>query len=329
MAAEYRVLGVGSPIVDLLVNVSEEFIASIDGGKGGMELVDREKLAGLLDASGVEPEKVPGGSAGNTIFGLAELNVKTSFLGMVGYDDDGKFYTGSLEKLGGGISNFRYSDTIHTGCCLSLITPDSERTMRTDLGAAAAITPVDVSPEIFQGISHVHVEGYVMFAEDYFRKVLETAKAAGCVVSLDLASFEVVGFKRDILPEVLEKYVDIVFANEDEARAFCGDISPEEQALNLNKYCPIAAVKLGKEGCCIAQNGTTVRVPAVLAEKVVDTTGAGDLWQTGFLFGLLDGRDMTGCATCGSVLGAEVVQVIGAKIPRERWDAVKKIFYRS
>ncbi len=325
MTAIFKVLGVGAPIVDLLVNVTDAYIDSIEGDKGGMELVDHDNLDVILNNSGADAEKVPGGSAGNTIFGLAKLNVKTAFLGKVGKDPDGEFYTRRLAELGGDTACFRYNDSVYTGRCLSLITPDSERTMRTDLGAAATIGPDDVTPELFEGVTHVHLEGYAIFAEDYFMKVLKTAKAAGCTVSFDLASFEVVKIKMDILPDVLKNYVDIVFANEDEANVFCGDLSPEDQALKLNEYCDIAAVKLGKDGCCIAKDGKVERITTTPV-KAVDTTGAGDLWQAGFIYGVLDGRSMESCAKCGNVLGAEVVQVIGAEIPASRWDDIKAKF---
>ncbi len=318
-----RVLGVGAPIVDLLINVDDAFLSSIKGGKGGMELVSHEEQDTIIVKSGCIPSKVPGGSAGNTIIGLANLGVPTSFLGKVGHDADGEFYLNRLAALGGETRNFRYGEGVYTGRCLSMITPDSERTMRTDLGAAATISSEDVTSDIFEGISHVHVEGYALFAEEYFRKVVGMAKQAGCTVSLDLASFEVVKIKKAVLPELLEKFVDLVFANEDEAAAFCGDASPEEQAVMLNRYCRVAAVKLGKEGCCVAQDGKATRVTTTPV-KAVDTTGAGDLWQAGFIYGVLNGKTLVECAGFGAILGAEVVQVIGAEIPESRWQIIRK-----
>lgn len=323
MGADFRVLGVGAPIVDLLINVDDAFLSTIKGGKGGMELVSHEEQDSIIAQSGCTPSKVPGGSAGNTTIGLANLGVPTSFLGKIGHDADGDFYVKRLLALGGEMRNFRYSTGVYTGRCLSMITPDSERTMRTDLGAAATITPEDVTPEVFHGITHVHIEGYALFAEAYFRRVVELAKQAGCIISLDLASFEVVKFKKEILPELLDKFIDIVFANEDEAAAFCGSDTPEKQALELNKYCRYAAVKLGKEGCCLAHNDKTCRV-STTPVKAMDTTGAGDLWQSGFLYGLLQNKPLEDCGKYGSILGAEVVQVIGAEIPESRWKIIKK-----
>ncbi len=324
MSDKLKILGVGSPILDILVNVDDKFIEGIDGDKGGMELVSSEALEAILAKTGGNaPHNAPGGSAGNTIFGLAELGTPVAFLGKVGRDQDGEFYTGCLAKLGGDVSAFRYADGIHTGRCLSLVTPDSERTMRTDLGAAATVTEEDVSPDVFAGVNLVHIEGYMLFAENILRKTLKAAKDAGCRISLDMASFEVVRFKKDILPELLSEYVDIVFANEDEAREFCGDVSLEEALEKLSEYCETAVVKMGKEGSLIKRGEEIARVRADVV-NAVDTTGAGDLWQTGFLYGFVNGRSLEECGILGSALGAEVVQVMGANIPDARWDVIRK-----
>ncbi len=316
------ILGVGSPLLDLLINVDDAFISSIDGDKGGMVLVSTEQMTELVAKAG-NPHRAPGGSAGNTIFGLARLGTPASMFGTIGDDEDGEFYKKRLIELGGDGSRFLVNPACHTGRCLCLITPDSERTMRTDLGASGLITGDDVASEVFSGIGHVHLEGYSLFNRDFTLQLMIKSKAAGCTVSLDLASFEVVAANKDILPELLEKYIDIVFANEDEAREFCGDMTPEKQAAELCKYCSLAAVKLGKEGCCLLERGgQPVRVPANVVEAV-DTTGAGDLWQTGFLHGLANGKDLASCARYGAITGAEVVQIIGAEISDERWNVIR------
>ena len=317
------VLGAGSPIVDLLVSIDDSFLKSIAAAKGGMELVDQSMIESLLNKIPGNPVKAPGGSAGNTIFGLARLGVPVAFLGKVGADADGDYYRKRLVELGGRDSSFRLDSSAHTGRCVSMITPDSERTMRTDLGAAARMTAAEVLDADFENIAHVHIEGYLLFVGDLAEKVLSTAKKHGCTVSLDLATFELVKLKRDILPELLKKYVDVVFANEDEAREFCGDLPPEEMAQKLGEYCAVAAVKLGREGSCVKNKYAIARVPAQLVEAV-DTTGAGDLWQAGFLYGYLQGRSMSDCARFGSITAAEVVQVIGADIPEERWAIIRQ-----
>lgn len=317
-----KILGAGSPIVDLLVNVSDAFVGSIGGQKGGMELVSAEKLEEILAKAGTKSTKAPGGSAGNTIFGLANLGVKTAFLGKVGTDEDGDFYTKRLADFGGDTKSFSRNANLHTGRCLSIVTPDSERTMRTDLGAAATLSPEEVSEKDFADISHVHIEGYMLYAESLCLKVLETAEKCNCTVSLDMASFEVVKHKMNMLPDVLKKYVDIVFANEDEAKEFCGTDIPEKALEQLSAYCNTVAVKLGRKGCILKSGPLTASAKADIV-KAVDTTGAGDLWQAGFLYGFLNGKDLATCGAYGAILGAEVVQVMGAEIPPQRWDIIR------
>jgi sugar/nucleoside kinase (ribokinase family) len=195
--------------------------------------------------------------------------------------------------------------------------------MRTDLGAAATLAPEDLAPADFAGVTHVHLEGYLLFNAALVRAILSGAKAAGCTVSLDLASFEVVRATMKILKEILGRYIDIVFANEDEAAAFAGGAGPREALAVLGKICPTAVVKIGREGAWLQHGGETVQVAAERVEAV-DTTGAGDLWQAGFLYGFLQGRPLAQCGRYGAILGAEVVQIMGAAIPAERWPEIRR-----
>jgi sugar/nucleoside kinase (ribokinase family) len=319
-----KVLGIGSPIVDLLVRVEDSFIDGIEGDKGGMMLVDASSLDAILEKSGVAPEKAPGGSAANTIFGLAQLGTPTALLGKVGADDEAAFYKSRYERMGGDVFKLKVSPSAPTGRCLSLVTPDSERTMRTDLGAAAELAPDDVSSADFAGMEHVHVEGYLLFNEPLTRRVLDLAKGAGATVSFDLASFEVVRAVSGFLPELLEKYVDIVFANEEEASAFIGGGSPEKALDALSERCSVAAVKLGPDGALVKNGADTARISAVPAEAI-DTTGAGDLWASGFLHEYLNGSgDIAKSGALGAVLGAAVVQVMGAALPEDVWDVIRR-----
>ncbi|MEO0454703.1 MAG: adenosine kinase [Verrucomicrobiota bacterium] len=320
-----EVLGLGSPIVDALIHVEESFIEQIDGAKGGMEMVDAETIEGVIADSGQTPALVSGGSAGNTIFALATLGHSVSILGKLGNDEHGHYYRQALLDAGGDDTRFKV-DQSPNAKCLSMITPDSERTMRTFLGAAANLTVDDISVEDFKGVRIAHVEGYLLFNQELTRHVLESAKEAGCLISLDLASFEVVGAAGSMLKELLSDYVDIVFANEDEARAYFGDDADtdyEKMALALAEQVQIAAVKLGKEGALIASGGQVHRVEPRVVENAIDTTGAGDLWASGFLHGWLNDRSLAECGAFGSVMGAEIVQVLGASIPSERWPEIK------
>ncbi len=319
-----KVLGVGSPILDLLVRVDDAFIDAIPGDKGGMALVSAAELDDILAKSGVAPERAPGGSAANTIFGLANLGAPTALLGKVGVDDAARFYKGRYETMGGDISRIKTSPGTPTGRCLSLVTPDSERTMRTDLGAAAELAPDDLTPADFADATHVHLEGYLLFNQPLAMCALALAKDAGASVSFDLASFEVVKAAGDALPEILDEFVDIVFANEMEAEAFSGSSDPGVALDALAEHCSVAAVKLGPDGALVKKGAETAEIDAISAEAV-DTTGAGDLWAAGFLHEFLLGSgEIAAAGRLGAVLGAEVVQIMGAAIPEDAWARIKQ-----
>lgn len=326
MEKKYQLIGVGSPIVDILARVDEGFVAGIGGAKGGMELVDSAQMADLLqklEQYGAGVTTAPGGSAGNTAVAAANLGLRCSFVGKLGDDAAAQVYRDAFAAQGIDVLRFKQT-ALPNAICLSLITPDGERTMRTNLAAAMTLAPEEITAADFAEAEHVHIEGYLLFNRDLAVRVLETAREAGCSISLDLASFEVVGAARDILPQLLRDYVDIVFANEDEARAFTGLQDDFEAMLGqLAELSAVAVVKLGKEGSLIRANGQTHRIGAQRVEHPLDTTGAGDFWAAGFLYGYLNGQPLAACGSHGSRLGAEVVQVIGASLSPERWQAVR------
>ncbi|MEM9080724.1 MAG: adenosine kinase [Verrucomicrobiota bacterium] len=318
--AEIELIGVGSPVVDLLAHVDEAFVAEIDGGKGGMELVDAVALSGLVGKLTGEPAQAAGGSAGNTAFAAGKLGTKVGFVGKLGNCETGQFYKDRFAEIGADLSRFKVGEVANAKC-LSLVTPDSERTMRTDLGAAMTLAPEEISVEDFKGAKHVHMEGYLLFNRELMKKVLDSAKEAGCTTSLDMASFEVVRASEEVLPGWLKEHVDIVFANEDEAAAYFPDHGDDHQAMAaaFADICEVAAVKLGKDGSLISKGGEVEFVEPIVIEQATDTTGAGDYWAGGFLHGWLQGKPLEICGRYGSILGAEVVQVLGASLPAERW----------
>ncbi|WP_309382242.1 adenosine kinase [Cerasicoccus frondis] len=324
MEKPFKLIGVGSPVVDTLANVNDAFLgAHVPGAKGGMELTDATALVKIIGELEGPLVQAPGGSAGNTAVGVANLGLPTTFLGKLGNDATAAFYRDSFKAIGGDIERFKTGD-VPNGHCLSLVTPDSQRTMRTDLGAAMTLSPDEVTPEDFAGVQHAHIEGYLLFNRDLLYRVLECAKLAGCTVSLDLASFEVVGAAKDILADILRDSVDIVFANEDEAGAFT-DMGEDYMgmAAHLATLCDIAAVKLGKNGSLVQQGDHLHRIEPLIVDNAIDTTGAGDLWAAGFLYGWLTDKDLPTCGRYGSVLGAEVVQVMGGAIPADRWEVIR------
>jgi len=315
-----KVIGVGSPIIDHLTQVDEEAVSRLAGGKGGMELVETaamEKLLGNLRGS---VAMAPGGSAANTCFALARLDIPAAILGKVGDDRHGHFYYRSFKQVGGDASRIKICPQKATACCLCLITPDSERTMRTHLGAASGLRPEEVLEEDFQDCSHAHIEGYLLFNPILAASVLSTIKQAGCTVSLDLGSYEMVNENADILPVLLSKYVDVVMANEEEAAAFCGTDDPKAGLDALSACAPLAAVKLGQHGAYLKNGAWSCHVPARFVEDAVDTTGAGDLWAAGFLYGYLQGYRLEDSGRAGAVLGAEAVRHVGAHLPVEAWE---------
>lgn len=316
------IIGIGSPIVDAIAQVDEAFVAQIAGDKGGMVLVDAPTISALIESLPLAAVAAPGGSAGNTLFALARMGAATSFLGKTGNCTDGGFYRDRFAQLGGDASRFKIG-TVPNGRCLSLVTPDGERTMRTDLGAAMTLAPEEISAADFAGCAHAHIEGYLLFNEALMRRVLESAKEAGCTISLDLASFEVVNATKPILPGLLRDYVDIVFANEEEGEAFTGIADDHSAvALRLADLCDIAAVKVGAHGSYVAHAGKVEKIEPMHAARVVDTTGAGDLWAAGFLYGWSQKRPLAECARIGSILGAAVVQEQGSVLPEHVWQDI-------
>jgi len=320
---EKPVICVGSPVVDQVVHVQESFLARISGEKGGMELVDASTFSNLLEELPERPSYTPGGSAGNTSFALARLGMASRFLGALGDDHAGTFFREQLIQAGGDDTVIRVLPDLPTAQCLSLVTPDAERTMRTHLGAAMSFATEHVTKKDFTGCRHAHIEGYMLFNPDLMLATLKAAKTAGCTISIDLASFEVVHASRTILHELLAEYVDVVFANEEEAEAFAGSSDPEKGLEALAGLCRTAAVKIGEKGALLCHEGECCHIPAVPVQKVVDTTGAGDFWAAGFLFGQLSGCTLQQSGGLGAVLGGTVVACEGTALPDKQWQELR------
>lgn len=322
MTFQPAIIGIGSPIVDAIAPINESFLSEVEGEKGGMVLVDAPMIDALLKKLTSPVTITPGGSAGNTLFALARMGAATRFLGKTGNCSDGEFYRTRFDALGGDSSRFKIGG-IPNGRCLSLVTPDGERTMRTDLGAAMTLLPEEISAKDFAECVHAHIEGYLLFNEALMMQVLNSAREAECTISLDLASFEVVHAAKAILPEILNEYVHIVFANEEEAAAFTGiqDDYPA-MALKMAESCEVAAVKVGAHGSYVAQRGEVHKIEPMHAARVIDTTGAGDYWAAGFLYGWIKDLPLEECARIGSILGAAVVQESGAVLPEHVWSDI-------
>lgn len=319
------VVGIGSVLVDIIVPATDGFVGRSGVPKGGMVYFDADTIQQVLQrTNGNGVRVVPGGAACNTILGVASLGGTTRFLGKRGQDDFGHLFEADLNRQR--VDPFLIQAPTPTGRVLSLITPDSQRTMLTYLGASAEMTPVEIPAQAFEGAAIALIEGYLVYNRDLFLHALRQAQAAGARIVLDLASFTVVEENRDFLAAVVKEYVDIVVANEDEAAIFTG-CRDESAALDaLAELAALAVLKLGARGSLIAADGRVHLVAPVVAEDIVDTTGAGDLWAAGFLYGLIEGMPLEQCGQLASLCGYEVCRVMGASIPDITWQRIRREF---
>lgn len=317
-----KILGLGNALVDILVRISDdELLRSLDLPKSCMTLVDAGQVNAILrKLSGLEPQEACGGSAANTITGLARLGVPAGYIGKIGHDPYGEFFAAEMRRQG--VEARMLYGLSQTGRALGLITPDSERTFATYLGAAVELEPTDLAAEMFSGYDYFHIEGYMVQNHALTREALRLAKEAGLEVSLDLASHNVVRENLDFLRDMVGRYVDIVFANEEESMAFSGAASPAEALVTISPQCRVAVVKLGKNGSLVKDGGGEHRVECIPA-RAVDTTGAGDLYAAGFLYGLMQGYPLPVCGRVGSLLSGKVVEVVGAKLGEPQWREIE------
>ena len=315
------IVGIGSALVDVLVQLkNDQLLEQFGLPKGSMTLVNADLSRQILQAgASLESGKETGGSAANTVRGIACLGGTTGFIGKIYDDSMGQFFKKTFEDLH--IQPHLFHGSIPSGVAATLISPDSERTFGTYLGAASELSVADLSDDLFAPYDYLHIEGYLVFNHDLIEGVLKLARKNGLIISLDMASFNVVEANLDLLKRLVAEYVDIVFANEEEARSFTGGKQPEEALAEMARQCRIAVVKIGREGSLVQAGDQLVRVSAVPV-NAVDTTGAGDVYASGFLYGLANGFSLANCGKLGGMLAAEVIQVLGAKIPDESWPQI-------
>jgi len=316
-----KVLGIGNALVDALnILKSDDLLKELGLPKGSMQLVDAETSANIQKKSeDLEKEMASGGSAANTIHGLANLGVETAFIGTVGNDDIGNFFINDLKKSG--IKPLLNISSTPSGLANAMVSPDGERTFGTFLGAAIELSTKDLKPEQFAGNDLLHVEGYLVLNHDLLEGILKIAKDNGLEISLDLASYNVVEDNLEFLKKMVEQYVDIVFANEEEAKAFTG-LEPEDALNELAKVTKVAVVKVGSKGSMIKTNNETTYVD-VEPTEVVDTTGAGDLYAAGFLYGYVNNMSDDKSGKIGAMLASKVIADYGAKINEADWAEIK------
>lgn len=317
-----KVLCLGNALVDIITQLeSDSILETLNLLKGSMQLVDSDVSKMVQNAtSELKSSLQTGGSAANTANGIANLGVGSAFIGMVGEDKLGEFYINDMVENSIEPRFFK-SKTTSTGCAVALVSKDGERTFATYLGAAIELKAELLSKELFQGYDYFHIEGYLIVNNDLIRKAIELAKQEGLKVSIDFASYNVVEENLDFLKEIC-KSVDIIFANEQEAKAFTNK-EAEDSIEEISQICEIAVVKIGKKGSLI-KSGDKKVIIGKRERTCVDTTGAGDMYAAGFLAGLCEGRSLEVCGQMGSILASEVIEVYGAKMDSLTWDRIKK-----
>ena len=319
------ILGIGNALTDILAVLPDDsLLAEFHLPKGSMQHVDVATGDGIWQA--LKPlgvKYVAGGSAANTITCTAILGMPSAFIGKVGNDELGQLFRSDQEQYG--IRTHLLTSEAHSsGRSMVFVSGgNAERTFAVYLGAALDLVPEDLKPEWFEGYDYFHIEGYLVQNQDLVRRAVELARAAGCIISLDLASYNVVESNLTFLHDIVEKYVDIVFANETEARAFTGLSDPRAALEVLSRISETAIVKVGKAGSWL-KRGEEVQFVEPWPADPVDATGAGDTYAAGFLYADAQGLPLKACGEIGSIIAAKVVEVIGTKIDIPRWRVAKQ-----
>ena len=312
----HDVLGIGNAIVDIIARAEEAFLTGQGMHKGSMALIDEARAEAIYDAMGPAIE-VSGGSAANTIVGAANLGARAAFIGKVKDDELGRTFTHDIRAAGVAFNTPPASDGPSTARCYVLVTPDGERTMNTYLGAAQDLHPNDVDADAVAGAAITYLEGYLWDppkAKEAFRKAAEIAHGAGRKVALTLSDAFCVGRYRDeFLNLIRTRTVDILFANERELQSLYQTEDFDAALAALRKDTKLGVVTRSEKGCVVIEGGHTEAVPAAPISKLVDATGAGDLFAAGFLVGHARGADHRSSARLGALAAAEVIQHIGAR----------------
>ncbi len=318
-----KILGIGNALVDELMQIpSPKVLKEIGLPIGGMTLIDEEaykELSRLREQ--FPPQTATGGSAGNAILAAAGAGADTAFVGRIADDAAGRAYM-DYQRMMGIESRLVHAEG-HTGICSSLILPDGERTFATHLGVAAGLSAEDVVPRLFEDCDIAHVEGYLVQDHALMERIVDVALECGVMLSMDLASYNIVEENRDFLARLVQRGVSIVFANEQESLAFTGGDDLEESLRLLSDMAPTVVQKRGAQGSVAVSNG--VRAQATGSRVlVVDTTGAGDYYAGGFLYAHSRGAALQQCVNAGSLLSSYVIQNVGAVLRPEQWDTIRQ-----
>ena len=316
-----KIIGIGNALVDVLVRLDDTSLARLGLPKGGMQLINDEQQQALArQMEQMQPSRSTGGSAGNAVLALANLGAQPGFIGRIGDDETGQFFLENCQQTGIDARLIKGSGL--SGVANTFITPDAERTFATYLGVAGQLSADDICPELLQGYGLIHIEGYLVQNHDLIRRICTTAKRLGMTTSIDLASYNVVQENLSMLHDLVEKYIDIVFANEEESAAFTGGKAPEEALREIASVTRVAVVKIGKRGALAMTEGVDAHVPGK-SVGVVDTTAAGDFFAGGFLYAYTHGGSLKQCLEMGSLLSQNIIKVIGTRLPEATWNAIR------
>lgn len=322
------VYGIGNPLIDVIVSVSEQELKDLGLYKGTMNLVNVEKRLEL--SSFIKENKTPsyscGGSCPNTIITLSAMGIKTALGGKVGKDEYGDIYRKNLKALNV-LDNLGSSEN-PTGSSIILITPDSDRTMNTFLGANRDFCFSDINEETLKKADFFHFTGYMLDTKNQTEAIyraIEIAKSSGAKISFDIADQFAVGRNRDAFLEIIKSSCDIVFANKQEARIMFDNYDAELCCKSMGKLCETAIVKNGKKGSFISYRGEIYNIPVKGPSVPVDTTGAGDTYAAGFLYGLCNGMDVVDSGTIASVLAGQIIKQVGAQFSKEKAEELREL----
>ena len=320
-----KIVGIGNALVDLLAKLpNDELLKELGISPGSMNLIDdeqRDKIFTKIQEKDIELVMTTGGAVSNSMLAMQKLGIPIGFIGKIGSDRYGKFYLEEMTDYG--VNLHLLYEQMFSGTALCLITPDGERTFTTYLGAAANMRKADLNEAVLKHYSFLFVEGYLIQNHELIEHALYLAKSLGLKTAIDLASYNVVEAEKEFLRELVEKYVDVLFANEVEAIAFTGK-KPEEALHEIAEMVDIAVVKEGSKGSWVKQGSTIIHVPCHAKVDPVDTTAAGDYYAAGFLAGLSQQRDLEVCAKMGTYLSYHVIQVVGTKLDASVWDEINQ-----
>jgi len=312
---ELDVVGIGNAIVDVLSHAEDDFLVEQGLAKGTMALIDTDRAEALYAAMGPAVE-ASGGSAANTIAGIASLGGRAAFIGKVSNDQLGGIFRHDIRAAGVKFDTEPSVSGVPTARCLILVTPDAQRTMNTYLGASLELGPDDIDADLVGNAQVTYLEGYLWdppLAKQAFLKAARIAHQAGRKIALSLSDPFCVDRHRAEFVELVKNHVDILFANEHEICSLW-QVDSFDAALQATRgHCEVAALTRSEKGSVILGNGEVHVVDAVRVGKVVDTTGAGDLYAAGFLFGLTGGRDLYECGRIASLAAAEAISHFGAR----------------